>query len=132
MAGVNKCIFIGNLGKDPEVRHLDSGRAVANFSIAISEKYKKKDGTQVDNTEWINIVLWSPLAEIAEKYLKKGNQVYIEGKYTTRSYDSDGTTKYITDIIGREITLLGGKQEGQVETNTTPTPTTAEADDLPF
>ncbi|MCV9388544.1 single-stranded DNA-binding protein [Reichenbachiella ulvae] len=109
MAGVNKVILLGNLGRDPEVRHLDNGRAVANFSIATTEFYKNKQGERMSNTEWHNVVLWTPLAEIAEKYLKKGNQVYIEGKLTSRSYeDKDGVTKYITEVVGREMTLLGG------------------------
>ena len=112
MAGVNKVILIGNLGKDPEVRHLDNGRSVANFSMATSEVYKNKQGEKVTNTEWHNIVLWTPLAEIAEKFLKKGNQVYIEGKITTRSYDDkDGNKRYITEVVGREMTLLGSKSE---------------------
>lgn len=112
MAGVNKVILVGNLGKDPEVRHLDTGRAVANFSMATSETYKNRNGERVTNTEWHNIVLWSPLAEIAEKYLKKGNQVYIEGKITTRSYDDkDGIKKYITEVVGREMTLLGSRSD---------------------
>lgn len=114
MAGVNKVILVGNLGKDPEVRHLDNGRAVANFSIATSETYKNKQGERVTNTEWHNIVLWSPLAEIAEKYLKKGNQVYIEGKLTTRSWDDqEGNKRYTTEVVGREMTLLGSKAENQ-------------------
>ena len=109
MAGVNKVILVGNLGRDPEVRHLENGRAVANFSIATSETYKNKQGERVTATEWHNIVLWTPLAEIAEKYLQKGKQVYIEGKLTTRSYeDKEGSTKYITEVVGREMTLLGG------------------------
>jgi len=108
MAGVNKAILLGNLGKDPEVRHLESGRAVANFSLATSETYKNRNGERVTNTEWHNVVLWSPLAEIAEKYLQKGSQVYIEGKITTRSYDDkEGVRKYITEVVGRELTLLG-------------------------
>jgi single-strand DNA-binding protein len=114
MAGVNKVILVGNLGKDPEVRHLDNGRAVANFSIATSETYKNKQGERVTNTEWHNIVLWSPLAEIAEKYLKKGNQVYIEGKLTTRSWDDqEGNKRYTTEVVGREMTLLGSKADNQ-------------------
>jgi len=149
MAGVNKVILLGNLGRDPEVRHLDNNRAVANFSIATSESYKNKAGEKVTNTEWHNIVLWSPLAEIAEKYLKKGNQVYIEGKLTSRSYeDKEGITKYITEVVGRDMTLIGGaRQEGSGESmtsssssstpseQTTPTAvveTSEEADDLPF
>jgi single-strand DNA-binding protein len=104
---VNKTILLGNLGKDPEIRNLDNGKSVANFSIATSEKYKNKQGEKVTNTDWHNIVLWSPLAEIAEKYLKKGSQVYIEGKLTTRSYDDkEGNTKYITEVVGKELTML--------------------------
>lgn len=116
MAGVNKVILVGNLGKDPEIRHLDTGRAVANFSLATSETYKNRNGERVTNTEWHNIVLWTPLAEIAERFLKKGNQVYIEGKITTRSYDDkDGNRKYITEVVGREMTLLGNKPSDSSE-----------------
>ncbi|UXP33587.1 single-stranded DNA-binding protein [Reichenbachiella agarivorans] len=146
MAGVNKVILVGNLGKDPEVRHLENGRAVANFSMATSETYKNKQGERVTTTEWHNLVLWSPLAEIAEKYLKKGNQVYIEGKLTSRSYeDKDGVTKYITEVVGREMTLLGGRPDGAASgdysSNSQPTKTeivdstvedSNEIDDLPF
>lgn len=113
MAGVNKVILVGNLGKDPEVRHLDNGRAVANFSLATSETYKNKQGERVTNTEWHNVVLWTPLAEIAEKFLKKGSQVYIEGKLTTRSWDDqDGNKRYTTEVVGREMTLLGSRSDG--------------------
>ncbi|MHA7099259.1 single-strand binding protein [Roseivirga pacifica] len=113
MAGVNKVILVGNLGKDPEVRHLDNGRAVANFSLATSETYKNKQGERVTNTEWHNIVLWTPLAEIAERFLKKGGQVYIEGKLSTRSWDDqDGNKRYTTEVVGREMTLLGSRQDG--------------------
>jgi len=147
MAGVNKVILLGNLGKDPEVRHLESGRAVANFSIATSETYKNKQGEKVTNTEWHNVVLWTPLAEIAEKYLKKGNQVYIEGKLTSRSYDDkDGVTRYITEVVGRDLTLLGGRPEGgggapavdqsaadsKPATEAAPIEESNEIDDLPF
>lgn len=129
MAGVNKVILLGNLGRDPEVKHLDNGKAVANFSIATSENYKNKQGERVTNSEWHNIVLWSPLAEIAEKYLKKGSHVYVEGKLTTRSYDKDGEKRYVTEVVGRELTLLGGKsqqQEGHTQE------VAQEIDDLPF
>jgi len=114
MAGVNKVILVGNLGKDPEVRHLDNGRAVANFSLATSETYKNKAGERVTNTEWHNVVLWTPLAEIAERFLKKGGQVYIEGKLTTRSWDDqDGNKRYTTEVVGREMTLLGRREDGE-------------------
>ncbi len=109
---VNKVILIGNLGKDPEVRHLDNGRARTTFSLATSESYKNREGQRVSQTEWHNIVLWSPLAEIAEKYLKKGNKVYIEGRITTRSYDDrDGNKRYITEIVTQSMTMLGGRSE---------------------
>ena len=90
MAGVNKVILVGNLGKDPEVRYLDNGVAVANFSLATTENYKNKAGERVSQTEWHNIVLWRGLAEVAEKYLKKGASVYIEGKIKTRKWEDKG------------------------------------------
>ena len=137
MAGVNKAILLGNLGKDPEVRRLDDGRAVANFSIATSETYKNKAGERVTNTEWHNVVLWSPLAEIAESYLKKGSQVYIEGKISNRSYeDKDGIKKYVSEVVGRDITLLGRAPDSsgaQTEENKAQENTeTVQEDDLPF
>tara|TARA_Y100000766_G_C18706294_1_gene506737 strand:+ start:334 stop:747 length:414 start_codon:yes stop_codon:yes gene_type:complete len=137
MAGVNKAILLGNLGKDPEVRRLDDGRAVANFSIATSETYKNKAGERVTNTEWHNVVLWSPLAEIAESYLKKGSQVYIEGKISNRSYeDKDGIKKYVSEVVGRDITLLGRAPDSsgvQAEENKPQESTEAvQEDDLPF
>lgn len=113
MSGVNKVILIGNLGKDPEVRHLESGKTVANFSLATSESYKDASGQRVDQTEWHNIVLWGKVAEIAERYLKKGSSIYLEGKITTRSYDKDGITRYVTEIVGSQLTMLGGKTEQQ-------------------
>ena len=110
MAGVNKVILVGNLGKDPEVRYLDNGVAVANFSLATTENYKNKQGERVSQTEWHNIVLWRGLAEIAEKWLKKGSSVYIEGKIRARKWeDKDGNTRYTTEILGDNMTMLGGK-----------------------
>ena len=135
MSGVNKVILLGNLGKDPEVRRLDDGRGVANFSLATSETYKNKSGEKVTNTEWHNIVLWSPLADIAENYLKKGSQVYIEGKISNRSYeDKDGVKKYISEVVGREITLLGRPPEQQDNTQNNPyeNKNNSDEDDLPF
>ena len=114
MSGVNKVILIGNLGKDPEVRHLDNGASVANFSIATTESYKDRNtGQRVDQTEWHNIVLWRGLAEVAEKYLKKGDSVYIEGKLRTRSWEKDGVTRYTTEVVGDQMTMLGGKRGDQ-------------------
>jgi single-strand DNA-binding protein len=119
MAGsINKVILIGNLGKDPEVRHLESGVAVCNFSIATGETYKDKNsGEKVTHTEWHNIVLWRGLAEVAEKYLKKGAKIYIEGKLRTRSWqDQEGNTRYTTEILGDNMTMLGKT----VESNSLP------------
>ena len=113
MAGVNKVILVGNLGKDPEVRHLEGGNSVANFTLATNEYYKDKQGARVERTEWHNISAWRGLAELAEKYLKKGSQVYVEGKLRTRQYqDKDQQTRYITEIIAEEISLLGGRPGG--------------------
>ena len=145
MAGVNKVILIGNLGRDPEVRHLESGASVANFPIATTESYKDKNGNRQDQTEWHNIVLWRGLAEIAEKYLKKGSQIYIEGKLRSRSWeDKEGNTRYITEVVGDSMTMLGGRsenntlsqaQESKAEKVSQETPISSaddENDDLPF
>jgi len=139
--GINKVILVGNVGKDPEVRHLDSGVAVASFSLATSETYKNKDGQKVTNTEWHNIVLWRGLAEIAEKYVKKGNPLYIEGKIRTRSWDDkDGNKRYTTEIIADNMQMLGSKQSSEEEASSAPESAAAvdienipaEGDDLPF
>jgi len=105
MSGVNKVILVGNLGKDPEMRHIDGNISVAKFPLATSEVYKNKDGQRVTQTEWHNVVLWRQLAETAEKFLKKGSLVYIEGKLRTRNWDDkDGNKKYITEVIGDSMT----------------------------
>ena len=114
MAGsVNKVILIGNLGKDPEIRHLDGGRGYAKFSIATSESYKDKSGQKVDQTEWHNIAIWRPgLVELTEKYLKKGNKVYVEGKLRTRKWQGeDGVDKYTTEVNVDEFTFLSTKKD---------------------
>jgi single-strand DNA-binding protein len=111
MASLNKVMLIGNLGKDPEVRAIPSGVKVANFPIATSESYTGKDGQRVEKTEWHNIVMWRGLAEVAEKYLKKGNQVFIEGKLQTRSWDDqNGQKRYMTEIVADNMTMLGGRR----------------------
>ena len=108
MAGVNKVILIGNLGKDPEVRSTTSGQRVANFSLATSRSWTGQDGQRQEKTEWHSIVVWGKLAEICEKYLQKGKQVYIEGRIETRSWqDKEGQTKYKTEIICEQMTMLG-------------------------
>ncbi|PIF04991.1 MAG: single-stranded DNA-binding protein [Draconibacterium sp.] len=108
---VNKVILIGNVGKDPEIRHLDSGVAVANFPLATSETYTAKNGDRVTSTEWHNIVLWRGLADIAEKYVKKGMQLFIEGRIRSRSYDDkDGNKRYITEIYGDSMRMLTSRE----------------------
>ena len=113
---INKVILVGHVGKDPEVRYFDNGSAVANFTLATSERgYTATNGTVVpDRTEWHNIVLWRALAEIAEKYVRKGAKLYIEGKIRTRSYDdASGNKRYITEIYADNMELLDRKPEGQ-------------------
>ncbi len=114
MAGsVNKAILIGNLGKDPEVRTLENGAKLARFSIATSESYTDKNtGERRDITDWHNVVLWRGLADIAEKYLTKGQKVYIEGKIKTRSWqDEAGQTKYATEVVADNMTMLSSRGE---------------------
>jgi single-strand DNA-binding protein len=106
---VNKVILIGNLGKDPEVKRTSSGTAVADFSMATSSNSKDKDGKWQERTEWHRVVLWDRLAEVAEKYLKKGRSVYIEGRLQTRSWeDKQGQKRYTTEIVASDLVLLGG------------------------
>jgi single-strand DNA-binding protein len=113
MASINKVILIGNLGKDPEVRHLEGGVAVARFPLATSETFKDKNGDKQERTEWHNIVVWRGLAEVTEKYLKKGQSVYIEGKIRTNSYqDKEGVQRYSTEIVADNMTMLGSRTEG--------------------
>ena len=101
--------MIGNLGKDPEVRYLESGTAVANLTLATTEKYKDRNGNQVENTEWHDLEMWEGLAKIAEQYLKKGNSIYVEGKIKTDSWQDDqGNKKYRTRIRVQQMTMLGG------------------------
>ncbi|KAA3644353.1 MAG: single-stranded DNA-binding protein [Bacteroidetes bacterium] len=106
----NKVQLIGHLGMNPEVKHLDGGKTLAKLSIATSERYTNSKGEKVSDTQWHNLVAWGKTAEIAEKYLKKGSEVAIEGKLTSRSYeDKEGVKKYITEVVISEILMLGGK-----------------------
>jgi single-strand DNA-binding protein len=108
---INKVILVGNVGKDPVVRYFDKGVAKATFPLATSETYTNQQGETITSTEWHNIVLWRALAEVAEKTIKKGSQVYIVGKIKTRSYvDKDGVNKYITEILADALLLLEKKQ----------------------
>jgi single-strand DNA-binding protein len=107
MPGINKVILVGNLGKDPEVRYLEGGIAVANFPVATTESFRDKMGNKQEQTEWHQIVMWRKLAEVAEKYLRKGQQVYIEGKIRSRSWeDKEGNKRYTTEIFGDVLTIL--------------------------
>tara|TARA_Y100001978_G_scaffold201032_1_gene218512 strand:+ start:741 stop:1124 length:384 start_codon:yes stop_codon:yes gene_type:complete len=127
MSGVNKVILIGNLGKDPEVRYLDNGVAVANISLATSESYKNKEGERITQTEWHDVVLWRGLAEVAEKFLKKGSSVYIEGKLRTNKWvDKDENNRYKTEVLADKLTMLGksNSQDNSIEKSS--------EDDLPF
>lgn len=149
MAGtVNKVILIGNLGKDPEVRHLENGGVVANFTLATSEIYTDRStGEKKENTDWHDIVVWRGLAEVAEKYLKKGYKVYVEGKLKKRSWqDKEGNTRYTTEVIADEMTILSRPDGDRPSHNQPPynsggTPTSPgpitdlspeQGDDLPF
>lgn len=107
---LNKILLIGRMGADPEVRNLENGNSVANFTLATTESYKDKTtGEKKSTTEWHRIVLWKNLADIAAKYLHKGDLVYIEGKITTRSWEKDGAKHYMTEIVGSNLQMLGQK-----------------------
>ena len=107
MAGVNKVILVGNLGKDPEVRRLDGGVARVSFSLATSEYYKDKEGNRIEQTEWHNIVMWRTIAESAERILKKGYTIYLEGKIQTRKWqDKDGQQRSTTEIVADTFQLV--------------------------
>lgn len=105
---LNQCNFIGRLGKDIEIRYMPSGSAVANFSIAVSDDYTK-DGQKVDQTEWVKIVAFNKLAEICEKYLKKGSKVFVSGRFKTRMYEQDNVKKYTTEIVCETMQMLDTK-----------------------
>jgi len=112
---LNKVMLIGNAGKDPDVRHLESGVVKANFTLATSERYRDRStGETKEQTEWHNIVCWRALAEVVEKFVRKGTQVYVEGKITTRQYtDQNGAVRYITEIVADSLQLLGRRPEGE-------------------
>ncbi len=151
MAGLNKVMLIGNLGRDPETTVYENNVKRVTFTVATSESYKDKAGNKVTQTEWHNIVCWRGLADIAAQYLKKGMQVYIEGKIRTHSWEDNGVKKYATDIVADTFQMLGAKNnnEGSMEisnnpfsaneqqssssaSNTSAPAVEATADDLPF
>lgn len=135
MAGVNKVILIGNLGRDPELKYLEGNVARVNFSLATSDSYKDKNGNRVDQTEWHNIVMWRGLAESAEKYLKKGTQVYVEGKLQTRQWnDKEGHKRSTTEIVAESYVILQRRDAGNTNTEGgTDTPfDKQDSGDIPF
>jgi single-strand DNA-binding protein len=112
MAGINKAIIVGNLGQDPELRSTQGGTAVANFNLATSDVWTDKNsGEKREHTEWHRIVVWSKLGETCAKHLKKGRQVYVEGKLQTRSWEQDGVTRYTTEIVADKVQFLGGNDK---------------------
>ena len=137
---VNKVILLGHVGKDPDVKYFDNGSAVASFSLATTEKgYTAQNGTQIpDRTEWHNIVCWKGLAKVAEQFIKKGTQIYIEGRIRTRSYDDqNGVKRYVVEVYADKLELLGKRDSDNQQTNQPPTysapsPDDMPADDLPF
>ncbi|HEY1038083.1 MAG TPA: single-stranded DNA-binding protein [Bacteroidia bacterium] len=136
MAGVNKVILVGYLGKDPEMRHLEGGLARINFNMATTEVFKDKNGNRIEHTEWHHILLWRNLAENAEKLLKKGSHIYLEGKLQTRDWtDKDGHKHYITEIVGESFQLLDKKESSNEQPRFDPpkmTGISGGTDDLPF
>lgn len=140
MAGVNKVILVGNLGKDPELKYLEGNIARVNFSMATSEFHKDKNGNRIEQTEWHNVVLWRSMAESAEKILKKGMQIYLEGKLQTRQWvDKDGNKRNITEIVGESFLVLQKRENGQSNIKVGNEPSSSvnfedlgKKDDLPF
>jgi single-strand DNA-binding protein len=146
MRGVNKVILIGNLGRDPEVRYTKSGTSVATLNLATSESWTDQNGQKQERTEWHRVVAWSKLADIAKEYLTKGNQVYIEGKLQTRSWDDrDGNKRYTTEIKADQMIMLGGRRDESSDRGgsssspssppgpeESPEPFNATEDDVPF
>ena len=129
---LNRCEFIGHLGKPPEVR-FTGGNAVANFSVACSEKWKDKSGQMQERTEWVRCVAWGKLAEVCGQYLDKGRQVYVSGRMQTREYEKDGVKRYSTEIVLDTMKMLGGKGDSAPRSMpSTPAGGAPADDDLPF
>ena len=131
MSSVNKVILIGNLGRDPELKHTPSGDPVCNFSIATSESWTDKGGTRQERAEWHNIVVWRKLAEICQRYLTKGSKVYIEGRIQSREYDAkDGSKRRVTEIVANQMVMLGSRQKEAQDSE--PEQYTGPDSDIPF
>ncbi len=144
MASLNQCSFIGNVGKDPEVKYSQAGTAVANFSIACNETWKDKNGEKQERTEWVRCVAWDKLAEIIAQYVSSGKQLFVQGRMQTRKWeDKEGVERYTTEIVVDKMKMLGSKPEGESQERTSSKPanaTTAKRaptvddldDDVPF
>jgi single-strand DNA-binding protein len=140
VAGINKVIIVGNLGRDPEMRYLPSGSPVTNFSVAVSRRWKSRDGEDKEETEWFNVNCFDRLAEIANQYLSKGRQVYIEGRLRTRSWDDQqtGEKRYRTEVVATEMQMLGqrgdqgGDQFGGDRGDRSAAPENADFENMPF
>jgi single-strand DNA-binding protein len=138
--GLNKVMLIGHLGKDPELKYTPGGAAVATLSLATNESYKDKEGNQQEKTEWHRLVVWNKQAEIAAEYLKKGQQVFVEGKLQTRTWEKDGQKHYMTEILVFNFQMLGRKGEGgggapdipPPSDDLAPPPHIGDKEDLPF
>jgi len=131
--GLNKVMVIGNLGRDPEMRYTPSGRPVTTFSVATSRSWKSSEGERRTETEWFNIVAWGNLAEICNQYLKKGQQVYIEGRLQTRRWeDDDGNKRSSTEVVAREMTMLGDRRESKEDDQVVDDSEEGDEDEFPF
>lgn len=136
--GLNKVMLIGHLGKDPELKYTPGGAAVATVSLATNESYKDKEGNQQDKTEWHRLVIWNKQAEIAAEYLKKGAQIFVEGKLQTRNWEKDGQKHYMTEVVVFNFQMLGRKEGGAgpdvplPSDDMAPPPHATGGEDLPF
>jgi single-strand DNA-binding protein len=133
MSSVNKVILIGHVGKDPEVKYLEGGIAVARFTLATNEYFKNKEGQKIEQTDWHNVVMWRGLAEVAEKYVRKGKLIYVEGRLKHRTYGEENNKKYFTEVLVDTMQFLGGPRvEDKNGEPVTETVSEIPADNLPF
>jgi len=134
MAGVNKVIIVGNLGRDPELRHTQNGTAVCNLSVATTRAYTNRSTNErVEETEWHRVTAWGKQAEHCAKYLRKGRQVYVEGRLQTRSYDDkEGAKRYVTEVVADAVQFLGGGEKQPAANADDYTPSAPGDDDIPF
>lgn len=133
MSGVNKVILVGRLGGDPDMRYMPNGKAVANMTVATSESWKDKDGQKQEKTEWHKVVMFDKVAEVCGEYLKKGREVYFEGRIQTRKWqDKDGNDRYTTEIVAKEMQMLGSKNDAPQGSESPTDGTPPDMEDIPF